>query len=358
MANGLVHFAAVPKAHLDLGGVYVHVDAQRVDLDIQRIHRLLLAMQHVFIGAARGMGDHLVAHEAPIDVAKLLVGARARGVGQARTTGDQQVAVAVIDGDRFIHEVGVEHVAESALDGFLQLVGIAQIGRVHRGSPLLDQFAFVPDRKAHIGPRECVAANGLDTVREFGRIGLQKLAARGCGEKQFLHFHRRAAAARCGAQFAAAGIEQKGAGLVCGAGEQGGLGHRGDGGQRLAPKAHGVDRFQIVQIGDLAGGVAAQGDRQLLGRNARTVVFHRNQAHTAREQAHGDLRGARIERVVDQFAHGGSGALHHLTGRNLTDQLVRQIANRAALSGSGGGGGGGCFVHRIILKAACPEWMA
>ena len=75
MAHGLVHFAAVAKAHLDLGRVHVHVDTGRVDGDIERIHRLAMAVQHVFVGAARGVRHHLVAHKAAVDIAVLLIGA-------------------------------------------------------------------------------------------------------------------------------------------------------------------------------------------------------------------------------------------------------------------------------------------
>ena len=86
-----------------------------------------------------------------------------------------------------------------------------------------------------------------------------------------------------------------------------------------------------MQIRDFAGGVAFEGDRQLVGRDAHAVVFHRNQPHTACGQAQGDLRRAGIQRVVHQLAHDGGGALDDLASGDLADQLVGEFADGAAL---------------------------
>ena len=88
MVHGLMHFAAVAKAHLDLGRVHVHIDTRRVDLDIQGIHRLAVAVQHVFIGAACAVAEHFVAHKTAIDIGELLIGARTGGVGGAGAAPD------------------------------------------------------------------------------------------------------------------------------------------------------------------------------------------------------------------------------------------------------------------------------
>ena len=84
-----------------------------------------------------------------------------------------------------------------------------------------------------------------------------------------------------------------------------------------------------MQIGNLAGRMAAQRDRQFIARNAATIVFHRDQAHATSQQAHGDLRGAGVERVIDEFAHYRSRALHHFSRRYLADELIGQVAYRA-----------------------------
>jgi hypothetical protein len=84
-----------------------------------------------------------------------------------------------------------------------------------------------------------------------------------------------------------------------------------------------------MQAGDLAGGVALERCGQLLARNARAVIFHRDQPHAAGQQAQRDLRGTGVQGVVQQLAHHGGRALHHLAGGNLADEFVGQFADRA-----------------------------
>ena len=85
-----------------------------------------------------------------------------------------------------------------------------------------------------------------------------------------------------------------------------------------------------MQIGDFAGGVAAQGDCQLGLGDAAAVVFDGNQAHTARRQTHGDLARAGVQRVIDQLAHHRGGAFDHFASGNLADQFVGQVTDGAA----------------------------
>jgi hypothetical protein len=76
--------------------------------------------------------------------------------------------------------------------------------------------------------------------------------------------------------------------------------------------------------------VALERQRQLIGRDARAVVLDHDAAHAAGRQPHRDLRGAGIQRVVDQLAHHRGRALDDLAGRDLAHQLVGQFADRAA----------------------------
>ncbi len=340
VAHGLVHLAAVAKAHLDLGGVHVHVHARRVDLHIQRIDRLLVAVQHILVGAARGVCQHLVAHEAAIDVAELVVGPGARRIGNARAARDVDGARPVLHRHGVLHEGVAQHIAQAARKGFIRHAAC--------GTPLLDQLAFVPDGKAHVGPGQRMAAHGLDAVGQLRGVALEEFAAGRGGEEQLLDLDRRALVAGGGAQLAAARIEQIGRVLARRAREDGRLGHRADGRQRLAAKAHGGHGLQVVQIGDLAGGMAAQCHGQLIARDAAAVVLHRDQPHAAGQQPHVDLAGARIQGVVHEFAHHRGRALDDFAGRDLADQLVGQVADGAA--GEGVGGGDGC-VHAAILGA-------
>ena len=173
MAHGLVHFAAVAKAHLDFGGVHVDVHPRGVDLDVQRIHRLAVAVQHVFVGAARGVRDHLVAHKAAVDIAKLLVGARAGGVwnasaaphahgqGVVRAVG----AALVVHPHRALDKVCAQHIGQALLQrGQRYGLGVG-------AAPLLNQPPFVPDGKAHVWPGQRMATHGFHAMGELGGIG-------------------------------------------------------------------------------------------------------------------------------------------------------------------------------------------
>jgi len=241
-------------------------------------------VQHVFVGGACGVGNHLVAHEAAVDPGVLLVGAGARAIGQAGVAAHAHAAGLVIDGHRAGQEVFAQHVGQA----------LRQAGGARVTAPLLDQPAFVPESKAHVGSRQRVAAQRLDAVRQFGGVALEELAPRRHGKEQLAHLHRGADGARGGAQFAAAGVQLPGAGLLGGARQQGQLGDGGDGRQRLAAKTHGRHRLQLGQAGDLAGGVAPEGDGQLVRSDAGAVVLDADQSYAAGQQPHRDLAGAGV----------------------------------------------------------------
>ncbi len=67
------------------------------------------------------------------------------------------------------------------------------------------------------------------------------------------------------------------------------------------------------------------------------VVFDDDGAHAAASEAHGDLGGTGVERVVDQLAHHRGRALDDLAGGDLAHQFVRQFADRAAPGAHGVG---------------------
>ena len=83
MIDELVHRSAVAKAHLDLGRMHVHVHGFGRQLQAQHIGGEAVAVQHVFVSAAHGVGEQAVAHEAAVDVEELVVRPAARGGRQA-----------------------------------------------------------------------------------------------------------------------------------------------------------------------------------------------------------------------------------------------------------------------------------
>ena len=242
-----MHFPAVTKTHLDLGRVHVHIHPQGIDVHIQHIHRLALAMQHIFISRARGMRDHLVAHETAIDVGILLVGAAARKVRQAAASMHTDPAASRLQA--VIHRQALRH------ECLAQHIGHAPVG-IGGCTPLLDQLAVVPHGKANIRPRQSMAAHGIEAMRQFGGVALEEFAARRRAEKQFPDLDCRTPGARARAQFAAARMQKMAVCRTGGGRQHGKLGDGRNGCQRLTPKPHGGHRLQVVQAADLAGGMA------------------------------------------------------------------------------------------------------
>ncbi len=250
MAHGLMHFAAIAKAHFDFGGVHVHVHAHGVHFKVQHIHRLAVAVQHVFIRHARRMRNDLVAHIAAIDVGVLLVGSAAGKVRQTAAPMHAQHARWRVHGVLYRQAVGHELVS--------QHIGDAPVG-VRRGAPLLNQLAVVPNGKAHIGPHQRVAAHGIQTVGQFGRFAFEELAPRRRAEEQLLDFDRGALGACAGAYFGAARVQKVTMCRICHGRQHAHFRHGRNGRQGFAAKAHGHDRFQIMQVADFAGGMALHG---------------------------------------------------------------------------------------------------
>jgi hypothetical protein len=115
------------------------------------------------------------------------------------------------------------------------------------GTPLLHQFALVPNGKADVWPHQCMAAHGFNAVRQFRGVGFQEFAAGRRGVKQLAHLHAGASRARGRFQLTGAAIELPGMVSVKRSRLQAHVGNGIDGGQRLAPKAHGAHGLQVLQ---------------------------------------------------------------------------------------------------------------
>ena len=129
MAHGLVHLSAVPKAHFNFGGVHIHIHPGWVHVQVERIHRLALPVQHVFVGAACRMREHFVAHKAAVHITKLLVGAGAGGIRYADAAPHPHAAraqaarvlragrAAPIDGNRLRQKIAAQYIGQTPVQG-------------------------------------------------------------------------------------------------------------------------------------------------------------------------------------------------------------------------------------------------
>ncbi len=96
--------------------------------------------------------------------------------------------------------------------------------------------------------------------------------------------------------------------------------HGADAGQRLAAKTETAYLLQIAQTVYLAGGVTAQGQREIVLADAATVIAHAHQAYAALLHFDFDLARARVQAVFQQFLDDRGRALNHLAGGDLAYQ--------------------------------------
>ncbi|MNZ74185.1 hypothetical protein D3C78_926280 [compost metagenome] len=314
----VVDHAAVAETHLVLGRVHVDVDHRRIDLEKQHEGRMAAVVQHVAIGLAHRVGDQLVAHHAAVDIEVLQVGLAAREGRQADPAPQAQAAALDVDGQRLLEE-------RRAADAGHPPRTAGLVGRRMQGQHALAVVAQV-EADLEVGQRQTL--DHFLQVVELGLLGAQELAPRRGIEEQVTHFHRGAVGMRRRLHprlhVTPLGLDLPGLRRTAAARGQGQSGHRADRGQRLAAKAQAQHPLEILQLADLAGGMAGQRQRQVVRLDAGAVVAHAQQLDAALLDLDVDARGACIEAVLEQLLGHRGRPLDHLAGSDLVGQPRRQ----------------------------------
>ena len=189
--------------------------------------------------------------------------------------------------------------------------------------------------------RERAAHQAIGDVAPLGGRRLEELAPRGHRREQVGDLDagalRRAHRARV-PDLAGLDAQLEALGRAAGPRPQPQLGDRGDRGQRLAAEAVGADPLQVLEVGDLAGGVTLEREARVGRAHAAAVVRDGDEIATAVAHLDADPRGAGVERVLDQLLHHRGRALDHLAGGDLIDQRTRQQADPLARGRSRGVG--------------------
>jgi hypothetical protein len=311
MENELVHPTPLPEAHLGLGRVHVHVHAFRRQFQEQREGRMAVVVQHVPVGLADGVGQQFIPHEAAVDEQVLGVAPRPGIGGQAGQAEQAQRAGGFIQGAGGRREVLAQHFQGAGLP-----VGNGKTPRY---------LAVVGKGEGAFRMGQGQAAQGLVAMAVFGGGSLEEFAPGRGIEEQVPGLHHGAPAQGGGLgrpQQAVQGTDPPGVGLAPGAAADRHPRHGGDAGQGLAAEAQADHPLQVPQAGDLAGGVAGQGQGQVIRADAGAVVRHPDQLDAAFLQVHPDIPGARVQAVLQQFLEGRGRPLHHLAGGNLGDEQV------------------------------------
>ena len=195
----------------------------------------------------------------------------------------------------------------------------------------------------HRGPGESGLGADARDRRPLAAGAAQELAAGGLAAEEVAHLDRGPQGRACRFDRPGEAAAQGEAGAQIGtrdAAETIDLGRRRDAGQRLPAEAEAAQSEQVVRLAQFGGGVALEGERQLIGGDAAAVIGEGDQPQPGLLGRDGDAGGARIERVLDQLLHHRGGALDHLARRDLRRHRGRQRADVAvpvcALPGRGG----------------------
>ena len=315
-----MHQAAVVKAHLVLGRMHVDVHRRRVEFQKKHVGWVAAVIQDIVIGLPDGVGDDLVAHNAPVDVEVLQVGLAARKRRQADPAPQAQSRRALLQRQRVFQKGGAADQADAA--------ALFQLAR--RGAQIAHHALVVAQAEMHVESAQGQAFEHLVDASKLGSLGFQELFPRGRVEKQVAHFHRGAGGVLARFQpnlhllaFGADG--PAGAAFVRGRpGRQFQARNRADARQRLAAETQAGDGGQVFRPGNLAGGVAAQREREIVLVDAATVVAHPQQLLAALLDIDINARGAGVETVLKQFLEHRSGAFHHLARGYLVGQARTQ----------------------------------
>ncbi|VFT25795.1 Uncharacterised protein [Pseudomonas aeruginosa] len=324
---------AVTEANFVLGRVHVDVHHRRIDFEEQHEGRMPAVVQHVAISLAHRVGDQLVAHHAPVHIEVLQVRLAAREGRQADPTPQVQAVALDLDRQRLLEECLAAHRADPARAGQL-------VSRLVQGE---DGLAVVAQVESHVETGQRQALDDFLQMVELGLLGAQELAPRRGVEEQVANLdagpHRVRRRLYPRLHVTALGFHLPGFAGVGGTRGHGQARYRTDRGQRLATEAEAHHPLQVFQLADLAGGVASQGQRQVVGGDAATVVAHSQQLDAALLDLHINAPGTGVKAVFQEFLGHRGGTLDHLTGGDLVRQpRTQQLDTR-------------CFTHHWAARA-------
>jgi hypothetical protein len=168
-------------------------------------------------------------------------------------------------------------------------------------------------------------------MRELRVFGAQKLAPRRGVVIDLARFHDGARGGGCGLGCAEAtvfGFDAPGMRVARRATGQSELRDGRDAGECLAAKAEAQHAFEVVERGDLAGGMAGQSELEVVARDALAIVADLDLLDTARLQIDLHAAGACIQAVFQQLLERCGGAVDDFARGDLIDQQLGQALNR------------------------------
>ena len=249
--------------------------------------------------------------------------------------GERETLAGHVDGHGIAGKVRPQHRAEPT-----QQRGRARLalGGEHQRAPALGA-----EREADLRLRHREPAQDLGDGGGLGPVGFEEFQpGRGRGEEFGDLDPGAAGRGRRAHRALGAGIDRQAHPLpLGGARGEGEPRDRADRGQGLAAKAERADPGEVA-VGELRGGVALDGERQILRPHADPVVDDADQAPPATLDRHLDAAGAGIDGVLHQLLDRGGRPLDHLACGDAIDQDRVEAADGgtrwiADIGGSGHG---------------------
>ena len=303
--------------------------------------------QHVLIGQLHRMGDAAIAHRAAVDVQVLLVGTGTRIVRLGDPALQPQTGTGVVHAQGGADEILAQ--------GFAQAQ--ARILVTATGPVAARGLAVVADPQLHVRTGQRQRAQPFLDVAHLGAFGAQELAPRRHVVEQVAHLHRGTGRVRLGQHLAHPATVDLQLAAMLGLGAARGqpeTADRGDRRQGFAAESQRGHRLQVVERGDLAGGMAADRQRQLGRIDAATVIADPDQAHPAFLQLDVDPVRTGIKRVLDQLLDHRCRAFDDFAGGDLVDQGVRKRSDRHRRVADGGDAQMIAVTRFTCRSRACP----
>ena len=180
----------------------------------------------------------------------------------------------------------------------------------------------------HIESTQSQAFNRFFNAGEFSFFSAEEFSAGGCVEKQISDFNSGSEGMRYRRNLCqhllTFSLHLPGELVFCHLrpGLQGQAGDRTDTGQSFASKPQTGNRLQIRQFTNLAGGVPAQGQREILFQNPCTVVPDPDQFDATLLDIDVKTGRLRVKAVLQQLLHHRGRTLYHLSSCDLVRQAL------------------------------------
>ncbi len=314
----IMHQSRIPEPHFVLGGMNVHIHLLRGHLQEQNERGVPSGIETLLVGLSNGMVDQPITDDTTVEIEILQIGLAASEIRRGQPPPQPQSRRREIGVERMMHEGLATEPPQAALP---------VLGRCSLWQPV-ELSLPTTQRESHVETAQSDSFEHLLQMAQLGTLATQETAAYRRVEKEVPHLHRRPGWMGPGlnrTSLLTAGHLHGPAALIPGTPRyQPAAGNRGDAGQCLAAEPHADQMFQIGQSFDLAGGMAAQCEHQIVPMNSAAVVLNPNQAAPSPLDLDPDPGGTGIQAVLQQLLEHRSGPLHHLSRRDLVGQLGRE----------------------------------